>query len=145
MQGTSLPLCIHQCAHSSKGRPLYLSNSGECSGLDSGPLARRLGPRCSVPELLNDHAHQLSTVSLLAPSVFLRHEHFADRVMIESFDWRTLLLVQKQAPEIPTVYLTQVQQPEENIYLDKSSPWATGFDPVKYGGSVPRAVKAAGG
>src|ERR1700740_1901423 len=34
----------------------------------------------------------------------LRREHFTDRVMIESFDWRTLLLVQKQAPEIPTVY-----------------------------------------
>ena len=75
----------------------------------------------------------------------LRREHFTDRVMIESFDWRTLLLVQKQAPEIPTVYLSQVQQPEENIYLDKSSPWTAGFDPVKYGGSVPRAVKAAGG
>ena len=75
----------------------------------------------------------------------LRREHFTDRVMIESFDWRTLLLVQKQAPEIPTVYLTQLQQPEENIYLDKSSPWTAGFDPVKYGGSVPRAVKAAGG
>ena len=75
----------------------------------------------------------------------LRREHFTDRVMIESFDWRTLLLVQKQAPEIPTVYLTQVQRPEENIYLDKSSPWTAGFDPVKYGGSVPRAVKAAGG
>ena len=75
----------------------------------------------------------------------LRREHFTDRVMIESFDWRTLLLVQKQAPEIPTVYLTQVQQPDENIYLDKSSPWTAGFDPMKYGGSVPRAVKAAGG
>jgi glycerophosphoryl diester phosphodiesterase len=75
----------------------------------------------------------------------LRREHFTDRVMIESFDWRTLLLVQHQAPAIPTVYLTQVQQPEENIYLDKSSPWTAGFDPMKYGGSVPRAVKAAGG
>jgi glycerophosphoryl diester phosphodiesterase len=75
----------------------------------------------------------------------LRREHFTDRVMIESFDWRTLLLVQKQAPEIPTVYLTQEQQPEENIYLDRSSPWTAGFDPMKYGGSVPRAVKAADG
>jgi len=75
----------------------------------------------------------------------LRRERFTDRVMIESFDWRTLRLVQIQAPEIPTVYLTQVQQPEEHIYLDKSSPWTAGFDPMKYGGSVPRAVKAAGG
>lgn len=75
----------------------------------------------------------------------LRAKHFSDRVMIESFDFRTLRLVQKEAPEIPTVYLTQVQQPEENLYLDKDSPWSAGFDPVKYGGSVPRAVKAAGG
>jgi glycerophosphoryl diester phosphodiesterase len=75
----------------------------------------------------------------------LRRENFADRVMIESFDWRTLLLVQKQAPTIPTVYRTQVQEPEANIYLDKPSPWTAGFDPRKYGRSVPRAVKAAGG
>jgi glycerophosphoryl diester phosphodiesterase len=75
----------------------------------------------------------------------LRAENFTDRVMIESFDFRTLLLVQKQAPQIPTVYLTQVQQPEENLYLDKPSPWTAGFDPSKYGRSVPRAVKAAGG
>jgi len=75
----------------------------------------------------------------------LRRERFADRVMIESFDWRTLQLVQRQAPSIATVYLTQQEQPEENIYLDRPSPWTAGFDPRNYGGSVPRAVKAAGG
>jgi glycerophosphoryl diester phosphodiesterase len=75
----------------------------------------------------------------------LRQEDFAGRVMIESFDWRTLQLVQKQAPVIPTVYLTQQQEPDANIYFDKSSPWTAGFDPRKYGRSVPRAVKAAGG
>jgi len=75
----------------------------------------------------------------------LRREGFAGRVMIESFDWRTLQLVQKQAPAIPTVYLTQQQEPDANIYLDKPSAWTAGFDPRKYRGSVPRAVKAAGG
>src|SRR5258708_3008597 len=64
--------------------------------------------------------------------------------MIESFDWRTLQLVQKEAPTISTVYLTQQERPEENIYLDKPSPWTAGFDPRNYGGSVPRAVKAPG-
>src|SRR3954447_9058823 len=33
-------------------------------------------------------------------------EKFSDRVMIQSFDWRTLQLVQQRAPAIPTVYLT---------------------------------------
>jgi glycerophosphoryl diester phosphodiesterase len=92
------------------------------------------------PEESPDPQHFVATVLAL-----LRREHFVDRVMIESFDWRTLLLVQKEAPTIPTVYLTQQEQPEENIYLDKPSPWTAGFDPLKYGGSVPRAVKAAGG
>src|SRR5437660_1806941 len=75
----------------------------------------------------------------------LRREDFAGRVRHESFDWRTLRLVQEQAPAIPTVYLTQVQEPDANVYLDRPSPWTAGFDPRKYGRSVPRAVRAAGG
>jgi glycerophosphoryl diester phosphodiesterase len=92
------------------------------------------------PDESLDPQHFVTTVLTL-----LRKEHFVDRVMIESFDWRTLLLVQQQAPTIPTVYLTQQEQPEENIYRDRPSPWTAGFDPRNYGGSVPRAVKAAGG
>jgi glycerophosphoryl diester phosphodiesterase len=75
----------------------------------------------------------------------LRSEHFSDRVMIESFDWRSLQVVQQQAPEIPTVYLTQQSGPNANVYLDKPSAWTAGFDPATHGGTVPRAVKAAGG
>jgi glycerophosphoryl diester phosphodiesterase len=75
----------------------------------------------------------------------LRREHFIDRVMIQSFDWRSLLRVQQQAPQIPTVYLTQQQGSSANVYLDRRSAWTAGFDPSAHGGSVPRAVKAAGG
>jgi glycerophosphoryl diester phosphodiesterase len=75
----------------------------------------------------------------------LRREHFSDRVMIQSFDWRTLQLVQQQAPEIPTVYLTQQHGAFANIYLEEPSAWTAGFDPATHGGSVPSAVKAAGG
>jgi glycerophosphoryl diester phosphodiesterase len=74
----------------------------------------------------------------------LRKENFADRVMVQSFDWRTLQLVQQRAPSIPTVYLT-AQQDEPNVFADKASPWTAGFDPMRYGGSVPQAIKAAGG
>ena len=84
-----------------------------------------------------------SFVSLLLD--LLRREHFSDRVMIESFDWRSLRLVQQQAPGIATVYLTQQHGPEPNIYVDKPSAWTAGFNPSTYSGSVPRAVKAAGG
>jgi glycerophosphoryl diester phosphodiesterase len=75
----------------------------------------------------------------------LNREHFTDRVMIQSFDWRTLQLVQKQAPKIPTVYLSEQHEDDANVFAAKASPWTAGFDPQKHGGSVPRAIKAAGG
>ena len=76
---------------------------------------------------------------------FLKAENFADRVMIQSFDWRTLQRVQKQAPGIPTVYLTLQKGAGATIFLDKASDWTAGFDPAEHGNSVPGAIKAAGG
>ncbi len=75
----------------------------------------------------------------------LRREHFSNRVMIESFDWRTLLLVQKLAPKIATVYLTRQTGPDPTVYADRASAWTAGYDPPNYGGSVARTVAAAGG
>lgn len=75
----------------------------------------------------------------------LGREHFESRVMIESFEWRTLLLVQKLAPQIPTVYLSTQTGREPTVYTDKASLWTAGFNPGNYGGSVVRAVSAAGG
>jgi glycerophosphoryl diester phosphodiesterase len=75
----------------------------------------------------------------------LKRENFTDRVMIQSFDWRTLQLVQQRAPTIPTAYLTSQQPFFSNIFADKASPWTAGFDPVSHGGSVPATIKAAGG
>ena len=75
----------------------------------------------------------------------LRREHFSDRVMIESFDWHTLLFVQKLAPKIPTIYLTRQTGPDATVCADKPSVWTAGYDPPNYGGSVARAVRAAGG
>ena len=75
----------------------------------------------------------------------LQAEKFSDRVMIQSFDWRTLLLVQKLAPAIPTVYLTLQKGKAPTNFLDRASEWTAGFNPAEHGGSLPRAVKAAGG
>jgi glycerophosphoryl diester phosphodiesterase len=72
-------------------------------------------------------------------------EGFSDRVTIQSFDWRTLLLVQQQAPEIPTVYLTLQRGSGQTIALDKATSWTAGFSPADHGGSLPRTIKAAGG
>ena len=75
----------------------------------------------------------------------IRKEGFADRVMIQSFDWRTLQYVQKHAPKIPTVYLSQQAGAEPTVTVDRPTPWTAGFNPVDHGMSVPKAVKAAGG
>ena len=109
-------------------------------------------------------------VSPLAPAETLAPEPFArklideirsagmqSRATIQSFDWRTLQVAQRQAPEIATVYLS-AQQP----FLDTictgphagvptivaadcgPSAWTAGFQ-LGALGSVPRMVRAAGG
>ncbi|WP_247335502.1 glycerophosphodiester phosphodiesterase [Bradyrhizobium sp. 147] len=72
-------------------------------------------------------------------------EQFSERVMIQSFDWRTLQLVQQQAPKIPTVYLTLQRGSGQTVALDKATNWTAGFSPADHGGSLPRTIKAAGG
>jgi len=93
----------------------------------------------------------LERAATLAPDVFarrviaeIRKAGMQDRLMIQSFDWSTLQVVQKEAPEIRTMYLTSPRtlQPADD---GKPSPWLAGFAPESYGGSVPKAIKAAGG
>ena len=76
---------------------------------------------------------------------FLGREKFSDRVMVQSFDWRTLQLVQKLAPAIPTVYLTLQRGKAPTVFLDKASNWTAGFNPAEHENSLPRTIKAAGG
>ncbi|MGJ8534944.1 MAG: glycerophosphodiester phosphodiesterase [Alphaproteobacteria bacterium] len=72
---------------------------------------------------------------------------FEGRVTIQSFDWRTLQLVQAKTPAIETVYLTAQQDWLDNVRSDggKASPWSAGFILSQYDGNVPAMVKAAGG
>jgi glycerophosphoryl diester phosphodiesterase len=66
------------------------------------------------------------------------------RTTVQSFDWRTLAIVQKEAPEMPTVYLTAMSGSVANIRTGGTSPWTAGIRFQDHG-SVPRMVKAAGG
>ena len=76
----------------------------------------------------------------------IRKAGMAARSAILSFDWRTLQVVQKIAPEIPTVYLSAQQRWLDNIAADRpeGSRWTAGFQ-WKDHGSVAKMVKAAGG
>jgi len=77
----------------------------------------------------------------------LREENITGRVRILSFDWRALVHVQKVAPDIPTVYLSLEGRSLNNIKPGQPgpSPWMAGIDIDDFNGSIPRAVKAAGG
>ncbi len=71
----------------------------------------------------------------------VREAGMLGRVTIQSFDWRTLKLVQQLEPAIPTAYLSIQTANNDNI---RDGTWTAG---LKLGdhGSVPRMVKAAGG
>lgn len=76
----------------------------------------------------------------------VRAEKLESRVTIQSFDWRTLQVVQQEAPRIATVYLTAQQPWMDNIRAGSTaSAWTAGFHVSRYGGSVPHMIKAAGG
>ncbi|MBM3533647.1 MAG: glycerophosphodiester phosphodiesterase [Alphaproteobacteria bacterium] len=90
----------------------------------------------------------------LAPEPFaraliaeIRKAGMQSRATVQSFDWRTLQVVQKEAPEIGTVYLTIARGGGDNVQVGKpgTSPWLAGFDVDDHGGSVPATVRAAGG
>ena len=88
----------------------------------------------------------------LAPEPFaralvdeIRKAGMASRAQIQSFDWRTLQVVQKIAPEIASVYLT-IQRRFDNVGAGRpeGSAWTAGFQ-YRDHGSVPKMIKAAGG
>lgn len=77
----------------------------------------------------------------------LREQNFARRTRVLSFDWRALVHVQKIAPEILTVYVSLEGQSLNNIKAGQpgASPWMAGLDIDNFNGSIPQAIKAAGG
>lgn len=84
----------------------------------------------------------------VAPDVFvkmllaaIRDAAMTQRVMIQSFDWRTLELVQRLEPGMRTVYLT-IQSRNANNVEDPA--WTAGRLARDHA-SVPDMVKAAGG
>jgi glycerophosphoryl diester phosphodiesterase len=71
----------------------------------------------------------------------------AERTTIQSFDWRSLDLVEAEAPGIATAYLTVERDWFDNLQRGEpgASPWTAGLDLDDFQGSVPAAVAQAGG
>jgi glycerophosphoryl diester phosphodiesterase len=76
----------------------------------------------------------------------IRATGMSERVTIQSFDWRTLIISKRIAPEIETSCLTSENERSGNARADASgrSPWFGGLSLADNGGSLPRLAKAAG-
>ena len=76
----------------------------------------------------------------------VRRAGMASRSTVQSFDWRTLQVVQALAPEIGTVYLSAQRRGFDTIGAGQpqASAWTAGLRHDDHG-SVPRLVRAAGG
>ena len=75
----------------------------------------------------------------------VRAAGLAQRTTVQSFDWRTLKVVQREAPEITTACLTAQQRWLDNVAAGSqaASPWTAGLKFSEHG-SVPKLVQAAG-
>ena len=71
----------------------------------------------------------------------VRAADMQQRVLLQSFDWRPLKLVQQQAPDIPTAYLTVETRNANNA---AAPAWTGGLKRTDYP-SIPHMVQAAGG
>jgi len=71
----------------------------------------------------------------------VRDAGMAQRVTVQSFDWRTLRLVREIEPAIPTVHLTIQTSNNDNL---RDGSWTAGLKFADHG-SAPKMVKAAGG
>jgi glycerophosphoryl diester phosphodiesterase len=80
-----------------------------------------------------------------AVAAVVRAAGLADRVTVQSFDWRALAALRRIAPEIVRVCLTAERPGFDTIERDRPgpSPWTAGLDVNDFGGSTPRLVAAA--
>ena len=81
-----------------------------------------------------------------AVAAAVREAGFAERVSIQSFDWRILRVLRRIQPDLFRGGLTSERPDYDTIQRGKlgASPWTAGLDVAEFGGSVPRLVAAAG-
>lgn len=71
----------------------------------------------------------------------------ADRVLLQSFDWRVLAEIARQAPHIPRSHLTFATRnhPAMAANVIEGSPWMDGASLAAHNGSIPQVITSLGG
>jgi glycerophosphoryl diester phosphodiesterase len=72
----------------------------------------------------------------------IREAGMTQRVMVQSFDWRTLELLHKMEPGLRTMYLTNESPTSSTL---KDGVWTAGHLLKDHSGSVPQMVRASAG
>lgn len=111
-------------------------------------LVKELGAdqvRFDIETKVNPHAPEAT----LPPEDFvrvllgaIREAGMVNRVMVQSFDWRTLEILHRVEPAIRTTYLSMAS---DNFHTLRDGSWNAGHRLADHGGSVPRLVRAAAG
>ncbi len=100
----------------------------------------RLNIETKLSPLAPDETADPETLARALLAVIRQHD-MADRVSVQSFDWRTLRWVQRLAPGLPLVALTTRAPGADNV---SDARWTAGLVLAEHGGSVPRLVHALG-
>lgn len=95
----------------------------------------------SDPETLQDATARAEVVAAVVAEV--RALGLTQRTLMHSFDWALLAECARQAPEMPTSYLTQLPENEADIGEDHAAPTIPGL--TQENASLPDLVAQAGG
>ena len=97
----------------------------------------------STPEEENLTPEPEDTVKLIMNDINVTS--LKDKIIISSFDWRTLSVIKNQYPEIPRAYLTQhLTGININQTIYNRSPWLS-FLPYYEDHELPKIIKSQGG
>ncbi len=94
-----------------------------------------------------DHPHETVSPETFVDNLLavVQAHSMQQRVMVQSFDWRTLALVQQRAPALRTAYLSAQQPWTDNIRPQAGKACWTGAVRSADHADVPSMVSAAGG
>ena len=104
--------------------------------------------RFNIETKLTPTATEVADPETFAAAVInaVREAGLASRVMLQSFDWRTLMVARRVAPEIERACITIDRPTNSTLKRGEpgASPWTAGLDIDDFGGSAARLVQAAG-
>jgi len=124
--------------------PTLAAVLARAEGLSGGPIRYNIATKIAADSPEDSAAPQAFAT---APGPVLKDAGVTDRAAVQSFDWRSLQIVQRLAPEIATVYLTAEQDWLDNLGRGdpQPSPWTGGLAIDWAQLTLPQAIQRAGG